>query len=62
MGLDFAVPACIVPVPAKVGGVMRHRHVVPHARRNLLMTSRADIGFERLVGLYAADLNWSIEA
>ena len=26
------------------------------------MTSRADVGFEGLVGLYAADLNWSIEA
>lgn len=30
---------------------MRHRYVVSHARRNLLMTSWANIRFERLIGL-----------
>ena len=62
MSLHFAVPAGVVPVPTQIGGFLRDRYVVSHARRNLLMTSGANIGFEGLVGLYAPYFDRSVEA
>ncbi len=62
MSLHFAVPAGVMPVPTQIGGFVRYGHVVSHARRNLLMTSRANIRFEGLIGLNTAYFDWSVEA
>ena len=49
-----------MPVPTQIGGFLRDRYVVSHARRNLLVTSRANIGFEGLIGLYAPYFDRSV--
>ena len=50
-----------MPVPTQIGSVVRHCDVVPRARRNLLMTSWANIGFEGLIGLNAAYFDRAVQ-
>ena len=46
---------------AKIWGLSRDRHIMSHARWDLLMTARADIGLEGLIGLDPTYLNWTVQ-
>ncbi len=46
---------------AKIWGLSRDRHIMSHARWDLLMTARADIGLEGLIWLDPTHLNWTVE-
>jgi len=50
-----------VPVAAKIRGLGGNRHIMSHADWDLLMTARADIGLESLIGLDPTYLNWTVE-
>jgi len=50
-----------VPVAAKIRGLGGNRHIMSHADWDLLMTARADIGIESLIGLDPTYLNWTVE-
>jgi len=53
-----AVPAAVVPVSAQVGLLRGDGYVVPSTFGNIAVAPGADVGLERLVGLYAPHLNW----
>ena len=46
---------------AKIWGLSRDRHIMSHARWDLLMTARADIGLESLIGLDPTYLNRTVQ-
>ena len=46
---------------AKIWGLSRDRHIMSHARWDLLMTARADIRLEGLIWLDPTHLNWTVE-
>lgn len=50
-----------MPVAAKIWGLSGDRHIMSHAGWDLLMTARADIGLEGLIGLDPAYLNWTVQ-
>ena len=47
---------------AHVGCLRRHANVVTHAFCDFLITTGADVIFQRFVGLHSANLNVAIEA
>lgn len=46
---------------AKIWGLSGDRHIMSHARWDLLMTARADIGLEGLIRLDPTYLNWTVQ-
>ena len=46
---------------AKIWGLSGDRHIMSHARWDLLMTARADIRLEGLIRLDPTHLNWTVE-
>jgi len=50
-----------MPVATKIWGLSGDRHIMSHARWDLLMTAGADIGLESLVGLDPAYFNWTVK-
>ena len=50
-----------MPVATKIWGLSGDRHIMSHACWDLLMTARADIGLEGLIGLDPTYLNWTVE-
>ena len=46
---------------AKIWGLSGDRHIMSHARWDLLMTARADIRLEGLIGLDLAYFNRTVE-
>ena len=47
-----------MPMSAQVGFLCRNRNIVASAFGNITVAPGADVGLERLVGLYAPHLNW----
>ena len=50
-----------MPVAAQIRGLSGDRHIVSHARWDLLMTARADIRLEGLIGLDPAYFNRTVK-
>ncbi len=50
-----------MPVATKIWGLSGDRHIMSHACWDLLMTARADVRLEGLVGLDPTYLNWTVE-
>jgi len=60
--VSMVFPAGMVPVPAQVRGVHRHRHHVAHARGDLAIATGTEIGLASLVGLDRPHLHLSSSA
>lgn len=60
--LHFALPACVVPMPAQVRCVSRNADVVAHAFGNVAVTARADVLLMSFVWLHPPYLDRPVEA
>jgi len=60
--LGFAFPARVVPMPAQVGGIARHAHVVSHARGNVAIAAGAHVLLAGLIGLNPPHLDRPVQA